>query len=170
MITTVINGQDLVPYCSLGVLRDLQAVALAFKTDTTGAKREVRSRVWGGLTSGLSPSIYTFPSPPAIDDNDEWAYSALKSLRASMLAPKLVPPGEVFVVETSGVLQRDAFLASGETVLGRPATRAVLRFIRDVDGRFGVVKFGTSMLGDHSPGRYEASLRALASGVLGEEG
>ena len=170
LITTLINGQDLVPYLSLGVLRDLQSVALAFKNDTSGAKREVRARVWEGLTSGVTGRFYGGVANQEDGDGDEdvWSYAALKSLRAGMLAPKLMPPGEVFVIETTPVLQRDAFTKTGEEVkeVGRPATRAVLRYVRDVERRFGEVRYGKSMLGDHSPGRYESSLRALASGCL----
>jgi hypothetical protein len=67
------------------------------------------------------------------------------------------------------VLQRDAFLKIGEAEngLGRPAIRSVLKYVRDVERRFAEVRFGGSMLLDHSPGRYEASLSALGRGVLG---
>ncbi|PMD28067.1 hypothetical protein NA56DRAFT_721983 [Hyaloscypha hepaticicola] len=170
LITSIINGQDLVPYLSLGVLHDLQAIALAFKTDDSGAKGEVRNRVWAGITGTFADKWYS-NRPPSIEneEDDQWAYSALKSLRASMLSAKLLPPGEIFIVETMPVLQRDAFLKQGEAErgLGRPATRTVLKYIRDVEKRFGEVRFGGSMLLDHSPGRYEASLSALGRGVLG---
>ncbi|KAH8767043.1 hypothetical protein BGZ57DRAFT_827345 [Hyaloscypha finlandica] len=170
LITTIINGQDLVPYLSLGILHDLQAVALAFKTDDSGAKGEVRNRVWAGITGTFADKWYS-NRPPGIEneEDDQWAYSALKALRASMLSAKLLPPGEVFIVETMPVLQRDAFLkvGEGERGLGRPATRSVLKYIRDVEKRFGEIRFGGGMLLDHSPGRYEASLKALGSGVLG---
>jgi hypothetical protein len=170
LITTIVNGQDLVPYLSLGVLHDLQAVALAFKTDDSGAKGEVRSRVWAGITGTFADKWYS-NQPPGIEheEDDQWAYSALKTLRASMMSAKLLPPGEVFIVETMPVLQRDAFVKGGEAErgLGRPATRSVLKYIRDVEKRFGEVKFGGSMLLDHSPGRYEGSLSALGKGVLG---
>jgi hypothetical protein len=174
LITTIINGQDLVPYLSLGVLHDLQAVALAFKTDNTGAKGEVRARVWSGLTSGFSDKWYAGrPATQVSEEDDQWAYSALKALRASMLSAKLVPPGEVFCVETMPVLQRDAFThgpgeqgTNAPRGLGRPATRAILRYVRDVERRFGELRFGGSMLLDHSPGRYQVSLAALGRGVL----
>lgn len=188
LITTIINGQDLVPYLSLGVLHDMQAIALAFKTDNTGAKGEVRARVFAGLTSGLADKWYGGrPAGTGSEPDDEWAFAALKTLRAAgMQSVKLVPPGEVFVVECMPVLQRDAFTAhsGGEnagrggvggvggggglrgTGLGRPAMRAVLKYVRDVERRFGELRFGGSMLLDHSPGRYEASLAALGRGVL----
>ncbi|KAH6710620.1 hypothetical protein BKA61DRAFT_612044 [Leptodontidium sp. MPI-SDFR-AT-0119] len=170
LITTIVNGQDLVPYLSLGVLHDLQAVALAFKTDDSGAKGEVRKRVWQGITGTFMDKWYA-NRPPGMntEEDDQWAYSALKALRASMLSAKLLPPGEVFVVETMPVLQRDAFVAeeSEGGGLGRPATRSVLKYVKDVEKRFGEVRFGGSMLLDHSPGRYEMSLGALGKGILG---
>ena len=177
LITTIVNGQDLVPHLSLGTLHDLQAVALAFKNDDSGAKGEVRKRVWSGLQGAFHDSWYQGIPPGGgfgRDEDDMWAHSALKALRASMLSAKLLPPGEVFVVESMPVLRREAFakdeMGEGNRVgngLGRPATRSVLRYIRDVEKRFGEVRFGGSMLLDHSPGRYEASLAALGKGVLG---
>ncbi|TVY54984.1 Sn1-specific diacylglycerol lipase beta [Lachnellula cervina] len=175
LITTIVNNQDLVPYLSLGVLHDLQACALAFKTDDSGAKGEVRSRVWAGITGAFRDKWYSGNEPVGMGidrgEDDEWAYATLKTLRAAMLSSKLVPPGEVFVVESCPVLKRDAFVrggaGEGSGGLGRPATRAVLRYVRDVEKRFGELSFGGSMLLDHSPGRYEASLGALGRGVLG---
>lgn len=173
LITTIINGQDIVPYLSLGILHDFQAIALAFKTDNTGAKGEVNSRIWNGVTNGLADKWYGRQGVGGSNEHDDqWAYSALKALRASMMNPKLVPPGEVFVVESMPVLQRDAFTPpAGEDrnlrrSLGRPATRAVLRYVRDVEKRFSELQFGGSMLLDHSPGRYEVSLAALGKGVV----
>ncbi|TVY43337.1 Sn1-specific diacylglycerol lipase alpha [Lachnellula occidentalis] len=175
LITTIVNNQDLVPYLSLGVLHDLQACALAFKTDDSGAKGEVRNRVWAGITGALRDKWYSGTEPVGMgmgkDEDDEWAYATLKTLRAAMLSAKLVPPGEVFVVESCPVLKRDAFVrggaGEGSRGLGIPATRAVLRYVRDVEKRFRELRFGGSMLLDHSPGRYEASLGALGRGVLG---
>ena len=172
LITTIVHSNDLVPHLSLGTLHDLQAVALAFKTDDSGAKREVRSRVWEGLcgtvkdkwAGGAGIREDTFKKD-SFGEEDQWAYAALKALRASMQSRKLVPPGEVFIVESTPVLRKDAG-GVGEG-LGRPATRVVMRYVRDVEKRFGEVKFGGSMLLDHSPGRYEACLGVLGKGVLG---
>ncbi|PQE20445.1 lipase protein [Rutstroemia sp. NJR-2017a BBW] len=168
LITTIVNGQDLVPYLSLGLLHDLQAVALAFKNDDSGAKGEVKSRVWTGMSNSFSEKWYGQPGRGSEEEDDKWAYSALKALRASMLSTKLLPPGEVFMVEAMPVLKRNAFTKDeGEHAgLGKPATRSILKYVRDVEKRFGEVRFGGSMLLDHSPGRYESSLGALARGVL----
>ncbi|KAK2804933.1 hypothetical protein FQN50_006443 [Emmonsiellopsis sp. PD_5] len=177
LITTVVNGQDIVPTLSLGVLHDFHAVSLAFKSDMSEAKSHVRSRVWDSISASLVNKFYINRPPLLVHagdgvGEDSWAWTTLKSLRENLVAPKLLPPGEVFVVETMRVLQRDAFTldtfsgSDGSPRLGRPATRVQLKFIRDVESRFREVRFGSGMLGDHSPGRYEASLGVLARGVL----
>ncbi|KAI9644422.1 hypothetical protein NHQ30_007779 [Ciborinia camelliae] len=179
LITTIVNGNDLVPHLSLGLLHDLQAVALAFKNDNSGAKGEVKKRVWMGMSNSFSERWYGRSGHGTDEEEDDkWAYAALKALRACMLSSKLVPPGEVFVVESMAVLKRNAFTRKNdmrdgrndreEGGLGKPATRSVLKYVRDVEKRFGEVRFGGSMLLDHSPGRYENSLRALGKGVLGD--
>ncbi|KAI1407524.1 hypothetical protein F5Y13DRAFT_174615 [Hypoxylon sp. FL1857] len=165
LITSTVHGNDLVPYLSLGVLHDFQAVALAFKTDNSEAKAEVRRRIWEGLQSGLADKWYNNGPTRSTEEEDKWAYAALKTLRASMMSSKLLPPGEVFSVESTPALRRDAFLQAGTGQVGRPATRIVFKYIRDVETRFREVRFGSSMLMDHSPGRYEDALRRLTLGV-----
>ncbi|QSZ34663.1 hypothetical protein DSL72_007517 [Monilinia vaccinii-corymbosi] len=180
LITTIVNGNDIVPLLSLGLLHDLQAVALAFKNDNSGAKGEVKRRVWTGMSNSFSEKWYGRSGHGTEEEEeDKWAYAALKALRACMLSSKLVPPGEVFVVESMAVLRRNPLTRKsdrsdvrnnkGEGGLGKPATRTVLKYVRNVEKRFGEIRFGGSMLLDHSPGRYEASLRALGKGVLGDQ-
>ncbi|GAD98851.1 lipase, putative [Paecilomyces variotii No. 5] len=173
LITTVVNGQDVVPSLSLGILHDVHGVAQAFKTDTSGAKSHIRSRVWEALKQSITNKFYVNQPPIIVNagegaGDDAWAWAALKTLRAEMMAPKLVPPGEVFVVETMRVLQRDAFTSNvgNDGYLGRPATRVEFKYIRNVESLFSELRFGSGMLGDHNPARYEASLAALARGAL----
>lgn len=166
LVTSVVHGNDLVPYLSLGVLHDLQALALAFKTDNNDAKAEVRRRIMRSFQTGIADKWYNNAPKLSTDDDEQWAYAALKTLRVSMMSSKLVPPGEVFSVEGTPALRRDAFVQGGSDFIGRSATRVVLKYIRDVDAHFGEIKFGASMLLDHSPGRYEDSLRRLALGVM----
>ncbi|KAL5339621.1 hypothetical protein BJX70DRAFT_407969 [Aspergillus crustosus] len=175
LVTTIVNGQDVVPSLSLGILHDMHTMSLAFKGDTSEAKTHVRSRVWENLRQSIVNKFYVNETPMLLNagdglGEDAWAWKTLKSLRDSMCAPKLVPPGEVFVVETMRVLQRSAFTSDaaedGYPRLGRPATRVQLKFIRDVEARFGEVRFGSGMFSDHNPARYEASLVALTRGIL----
>ncbi|KAL4805867.1 hypothetical protein BDV18DRAFT_14150 [Aspergillus unguis] len=175
LITTIVNGQDVVPCLSLGILHDMHTTSLAFKGDISEAKSHVRTRVWENLRQSIVNKFYVNETPMLLNagdglGEDAWAWKTLMSLRDSMCAPKLVPPGEVFVVETMRVLQRNAFTADmgedGSLRLGRPATRVQLKFIRDVEARFGELRFGSGMFSDHNPARYEASLVALTRGIL----
>ncbi|KAK4459389.1 putative lipase [Cladorrhinum samala] len=170
LITSIVNGNDLVPYLSLGVLHDFQAISLAFKTDNNKAKEEVRQRILNALQNGFSHQWHgssgTNQAGDDQSDDEQWAYAALKVLRASMMSQKLLPPGEVFVVESTKALRRDAFLFQGDEQHGRPAQRVVLKYVRDVEKRFREVRFGTSMLTDHSPGKYEDALNNLKAGVM----
>ncbi|KAK2601206.1 hypothetical protein N8I77_010672 [Diaporthe amygdali] len=199
LITSVVHGQDLVPYLSLGVLHDFQAVALAFKTDNAEAKQEIKQRVWEALQGGLMDKWRGGGAAAAggggssrnraagAAEDEEWAFAAFKTLRASMMSEKLLPPGEVFVVETEKVLRRDAFVGSdggggpqqqdGEKgkqqqqqksfkYVGRPARRIVLKYVRDVEARFREVRFGATMLTDHNPAKYEDALDGLRFGVV----
>lgn len=115
LITSVVHGQDLVPYLSLGVLHDFQAVALSFKTDNADAKQEIKQRVWDALQGGLMDKFGAGGrEQKEKGEDEEWAFAAFKTLRASSMSEKLLPPGEVFVVETERVLRRDAFLRPEE--------------------------------------------------------
>ncbi|KAF4976614.1 hypothetical protein FZEAL_6745 [Fusarium zealandicum] len=165
LITTVVHGNDIVPYLSLGMLHDFQAAALAFKNDQQQAKAEIRQRIWQAFQTGVADKWYGgLPSVPS-GDTSKWGYSVLQGLRAGMTNRKLVPPGEVFTIESQRVLRRDAFLLFDEDHVGRPAQRIVLKYVKDVEARFAELRFGTSMLLDHNPAKYEEALNKLRLGV-----
>ncbi|POR37763.1 Sn1-specific diacylglycerol lipase beta, partial [Tolypocladium paradoxum] len=169
LITSVVHGNDLVPHLSLGLLHDLQALALAFKTDD-GTRAEMRARMWLTLQAGLADRWHHHHDArqraAAAQADERWVLPALGALRDSMTSARLVPPGEVFAIESTRVLRRDAFVARDEGPVGRPAQRVVLKYVRDVEARFGEVRFGTGMLTDHSPAKYEDALNKLRLGVV----
>ena len=179
LITTIVNGSDVVPSLSLGILHDMHTAASLFKSDISGAKSHVRQRLHESLRQSIIHKFYVNQPPHVLHagdgvGEDAWAWKTLGLLRDEMRAPKLTPPGEVFVIETMRVLQREAFTAvpefgaDGYPRLGRPATRVQMRFVRDVDAFFGELRFASGMLSDHNPARYETSLAALARGILDE--
>ena len=187
LITSIVNGADHVPYLSLGTLRDFQAVALAFKHDTRDAKGEVRRRVWEGLRnafrdktgfSGMDDGI--FASLNDTEEEDQWPWAALKSLRAGMTASRLAPPGECFLIECQAVLRRHAFVKSPDTGgegraetsaaqssrAFKPASHVRLTHVPDVAKRFSELRFEASMWIDHVPARYEKACEALEKGLV----
>ncbi|KAG6290348.1 hypothetical protein E4U46_001866 [Claviceps purpurea] len=172
LITTVVHGSDIVPYLSLGVLHDFQFLAQAFKKDDHGTKAEIRHRMWRAFQGHLAEKWHQdsrYPAAPREGD-EEWVLPMLQALRGTMKGKRLLPPGEVFVVEMTRVLRRDAFVVQEENGgvggIGRPARRVVLKYIRDVEGRFMELRFGGGMVTDHSPARYEDALNRLRVGVV----
>ncbi|KAH6887909.1 hypothetical protein B0T10DRAFT_62280 [Thelonectria olida] len=166
LITSIIHGHDIVPYLSLGTLRDAQAVAVAFKNDQHQAKMEIRKKIWQALQTGITDKWYRGSPVTSGEENLEWGLPLLQLLRNGMTNEKLSPPGEVLAVEAQRVLRRDAFLLSEEDHIGKPAQRIVLKYVKDVEKRFREMRFGTSMLMDHSPARYEEALDKLRLGVI----
>ncbi|KAG5931216.1 hypothetical protein E4U53_001890 [Claviceps sorghi] len=165
LITTVVHGNDIVPHLSLGVLHDLQGLALAFKKDDNNTKAEIRRRMWHAFQGHLAEKWYhTTPAAPREGD-EVWVLPLLQALRGTMKGKRLVPPGEVFAIETTRVLRRDAFVVKEEAI-GRPARRVVLKYITDVEGRFTEIRFSAGLLTDHSPARYEDALNMLRLGVV----
>ena len=194
LITTVANANDIVPSLSLGTLNDARTIAVHIKHDTDEALGKIRSRVWSRMTATIysynDPARSGPPAPETIAGpgigQDSWSWSALKTLRASMVNDKLVPPGEVFLLESTQVFDRlgtdvkqEAKYGNSEETqenreeklykaLGRPATRIQFKLVKDVERRFAEIRFGSDMFGDHSPGRYENRLSALEAGVCEE--
>ncbi|KAI6780476.1 Sn1-specific diacylglycerol lipase beta-like protein [Emericellopsis cladophorae] len=164
LITTVVHGSDVVPHLSLGLLHDFQAMAVAFKKGDNTAKTDIRQRIWQAFQTNVTGRLYNTPVPLEVPDTD--LFPALQTLRATLSHEKLLPPGEVFALETQRVLRRDAFLFPQENDFGQPARRMVLTYVKDVEARFGEVRFGTGMLIDHSPKKYEDALERLRRGVV----
>ena len=181
LITTVVNHADIVPSLSIGMLHDCRSVAVNLKNDTSGAVQKLTSRIFERLANAIRSAFYV-DQPPPIDNlagdglgEDNWAWLALARLRSCMTNEKLVPPGEVFVVETTRVFDRQEYSMglAGDTAtervyraLGRPATRVQFKIVHNVRERFGELRFGRNMFSDHSPGRYESNLAALERGIL----
>lgn len=150
LITSVIYGLDIVPCLSLGVLRDFQNVALAFKNDQEGIAADIRKRFIAQFASRHIPlSVH--------DSDDDYLWELLTKLRGVMHSEKLVPPGEVYHVSTNTVFETH----DGKT---KRATRIIGKVIVDVEKRFGEPVFGRGIF-HHSPLYYERATRTLEMGV-----
>ncbi|KAF8428229.1 hypothetical protein EV426DRAFT_571557 [Tirmania nivea] len=190
LITSVVHGSDVVPSLSFGMIRDFHSVALAFKEDRQGLRREIGKTVLGNLTKkatgfvssamegismpgegeikyedGADPRVWARGDVIFENRDDDYLYSILKTLRAGMDSEKLVPPGEVYVLETQTVFQQER--DGGVDI--KPATRVTTRVVQDVEKRFGELGFGRGMFSDHSPANYEGALELLLRGVCDDD-
>lgn len=103
-------------------------------------------------------------------------------MRAGMTAPKLVPPGECFLIERQAVLRRHAFVKNPDSPVGddkkdrfstaqssrafKPASHVRLTHVNDVAKRFSELRFEASMWVDHIPARYEKACESLERGLV----
>ncbi|RMZ89028.1 hypothetical protein DV736_g3747, partial [Chaetothyriales sp. CBS 134916] len=113
LITTVVNASDFVPSLSLGTFHDLRAIALHLKHDASDARNKLVARVWNRIRSFLLLSGEVgIHGPPMLEvagdgvGEDQWAWNLLQQLRGKMTNFKLVPPGEIFVLEMTRVFDR----------------------------------------------------------------
>lgn len=175
LITTVVTESDWVPHLSLGVLHDLASIAHTFthKTDSTGISpfrdivvEPVLRRISAFARSAIEEEKY---SQRDEESGETSMVAMLHTLRSGMTNSKLIPPGEVFVVDTRDCLRRDAFVQqSGQPIFhGTPATRIELRRVKDVLRRFGEIRFNNEMFTAHSPSKYEHALDGLCIAILG---
>lgn len=151
LIVTVVFGLDIVPCLSLGLLRDFQAIALTLKNDKQGLLAEVKKQIVSQLSSRKSTSVG--PEP----ENADYTWFILQALRRVMNNDKLVPPGEVYHISPSTVIEVHA----GRT---KRATRIVGKVVVDVEKRFSEPVLGKGVF-HHSPVYYERALRTLEEGV-----
>ncbi|KAK4102805.1 hypothetical protein N658DRAFT_485041 [Parathielavia hyrcaniae] len=184
VLTGLVHGNDVVPSLSLGLFRDILAAALAVKSDfAASATTEIQRRLRHAVANCLSLSEPAGGVQPAADNGDddgEWAFASLKVLRVNMMHDKLVPPGEVFVVDSAprpggrgqaasvfggGGLGEYLGLGQGQGQASPAQHRVVLKHVRDVERRFGELRFGSGMFADHMFGRYEAALERLRVGA-----
>lgn len=142
LIVSVVYGKDIIPCLSLGLLRDFNAVA--------GETQKGQN-----LLKVLKLILDGAPR----EDYSEMAWNELERLRNVMGNEKLVPPGEVYHLQSSTILDRQDDL--GKT---REATRLVASIIVDVDKRFGAPFFGRHII-HHNPTFYEEGLNVLAQGL-----
>ena len=161
LITTVVQGNDIVPYLSIGVLHDFQSVAAAFRKENGPPITAFWQSLGTALHNSFKRNWWTVVQTP---QDEDWAYAWLKTLRSQMSSPKLLPPGEVLVLQGLPVLMRDASLAGQPTTV-QGGRRVVLSYVRDVETRFREIRFGLNVLTDHNPSRYEDALNMLRLGT-----
>jgi len=161
LITTVVQGNDIVPYLSLGVLHDFQSVAAAFRKENGPPVAAFWQSLGTALHNSFKRNWWTAAQTP---QDEDWAYSWLKTLRSQMLSLKLLPPGDVLVLQMLPVLLRDTTPGEQPTTV-QGGCRVVLSHVRDVETRFREIRFGLNVLTDHNPSRYEDALNMLRLGV-----
>lgn len=154
LVVTCLNGFDVVPSLSFGIVRDFKSISQVLSQDETGVLQRIGKRLVAGVGLGLQGV--------GSAEDDDYLFAVLKTLRCQMDHDKLVPPGRILAMQISR-----QHLAAQQQASSSPAhgTRVVVSEVADVQARFGEMVFAKSMLSDHSPVAYEAALQALVRGM-----
>ncbi|KAI8801364.1 hypothetical protein BJ742DRAFT_837731, partial [Cladochytrium replicatum] len=122
LVTSVINGDDLFPSLSLGIVRDFKMMStVLLDPDNKGLSERViakalgLSRGFGYNQSGGSGSS------AAGGDEEDYFWSVFQDLRGAMKAEKLYPIGTVYWLHTSATV---AIVERSEVVSPPPAAAA----------------------------------------------
>ncbi|UZJ51914.1 hypothetical protein CBS101457_001234 [Exobasidium rhododendri] len=115
-------------------------------------------------------------------DLNDWFWSLIKTMRASMDHDKLYPPGEVYLMEMQQVHvtaemsgdQHDMFMKAGKKQGMSSndrveAARVIVRLVEDVTSRFREPIFARSLFRDHLPTNYELVTQLLWEAIVPKE-
>ncbi|KAJ3225469.1 hypothetical protein HK099_006742 [Clydaea vesicula] len=158
LITSVINGDDLVSTISIGLVRDLKAVSLHLLDE----KNKGLSEKIIGKTLGFAMLDEKKEEDLEILlEQDEWFWKIMQELRnKSMSSLKLYPPGEVYwcsVANGVAIVEKESNKLEKRVYTKRVQMHKCV----DVREMFSEPRFSKRMITDHSPGSYEETISSL---------
>lgn len=194
LVTSIVHSYDIVPSLSLGLLKDFKNIAVSLHEEGK-VTEEILTRILGKYrkskrASAAGGEMFTNPlgshsSDPSTstsvtalegdDEDDQWFWAVIKTMRADMRAEKLYPPSTLYhieaipqlVVHTGEQLRTPHVAAKAERT--KQAHKVVFKRCDDVEARFSEIVFSRSMFSDHSPREYEKCVELLWRGVLAED-
>ncbi|KAI7852929.1 hypothetical protein BDC45DRAFT_511843 [Circinella umbellata] len=195
LVTSVVHGYDIVPCLSLGLLRDFKNVAVSLYQEASVADDILRRVI--GRSGNNTEDKNTTRNGHDEDENDQWYWAMIKTMRADMREDKLYPPSTIYLIESTAQLTSfppsnyysNLTTPSRTTIKNssnnnnnnnnnngggggkkKHAHMVVLKRCDDVQGRFSEITFAKTMFMDHSPNMYENAIRQLCRGFFGQQG
>ncbi|KAJ2461434.1 hypothetical protein GGI03_005030 [Coemansia sp. RSA 2337] len=184
LVTSVANANDVISFLSIGTCVDILNISAVLGRERGVAEKVVRKFLATQRSKiGKKLNLFDFdfsklsaqaeeeeeeedvPSPKRRKhDLDDWYWSLVKTLRANMDSEKLYPPGDVFILATTG----DDEMADPQLRYpddNNPDTTEHLPvglfYCPDVAERFSELRFTRNMFAHHLPSTYERRLAAL---------
>ncbi|KAI8095622.1 hypothetical protein BDF21DRAFT_406343 [Thamnidium elegans] len=152
LVTSVVHGYDIVSSLSLGLLKDFKNVATSLHAEPD-ITEEIISRVVGRLQKKKKQEDED--DTEEINEDDQWFWAIIKTMRADMNSEKMYPPSTVYLIETVPHVNQQH--------------KVVLCRCEDVEARFSEIVFTRTMFMDHSPLMYERAIRKLCRGFSNEQ-
>jgi hypothetical protein len=174
LVTSVVHAFDIVSSLSLGLLKDFKNIAVSLHEDSH-VTDEILSRVIGRYQKrGMKKEEKGPDATTNEEENDQWFWALIKTMRADMRAEKLYPPSSMYLIESVPQLIQHTEPQSQSTCSNTRGTKHkrahMVQFSRceDVQARFSEIVFSRTMFMDHSPNMYERAIKQLNKGFFGQ--
>ncbi|KAJ3415603.1 hypothetical protein HDV05_004479 [Chytridiales sp. JEL 0842] len=156
LIFTLVNGGDIIPTMSLGLVHDLKAVTIHL----LDPKNKGLSEQIIAATVGMHRNHNDNNKPPtsAISGNheDDFMWSTITKLRETMKHERLYPAGTAYWMNSATTVTKES-----KSKTEHITSRVTLQMCDDVREFFKEPIFSSKVITDHTPSRYEASIDAL---------
>ncbi|KAJ3298735.1 hypothetical protein HK104_010373 [Borealophlyctis nickersoniae] len=174
LITSCVNGDDVLPTISLGLVRDFKTLTMVMLDPVNkGLAERVIGKTLGWAkqegTSGSTSRGWWFgggskkeekPTPAeTLTEDEDWYWGLMCHLRSQLHAERLYPPGSIYWIRS---LPTDIADRSRNE---RRTYRATLVRCDDVREMFAEPRFTSRMVTDHVPGRYEEAIDVIRRGM-----
>ncbi|KAJ3031505.1 UNVERIFIED_CONTAM: hypothetical protein HDU68_003446 [Siphonaria sp. JEL0065] len=157
LVSTLVNGDDIVPTLSIGLVRDMKAVTMSLlDPKNRGLSEKI---IW--KTLGFQGSSGSSSSSTA--DND-FLWNVSTQLRGAMQNERLFVAGNAYWMVSSETVTLDGALNKKKSTC-----RVTLERIDDVREMNQEPRFSSRLLSDHFPTNYEQTLGALVEAVFGSK-
>ncbi|ORE01297.1 hypothetical protein BCV72DRAFT_310162 [Rhizopus microsporus var. microsporus] len=166
LITSVVHGYDIVSSLSLGLLKDFKNVAVSLHEESHVAD-EILTRILSYYQKKKTNEI-----TPEEEENEQWFWALIKTMRADMNAEKLFPPATTYLIEAIPQLaqhtQSRSTSSQEKTQESKHKTAYMVQFslCNNIQARFSEIVFSKAMFMDHSPNMYEKAIKLLNKGYF----
>lgn len=149
------------------MLKDFKNIAVSLHEESHVAD-EILSRMVNHYQKKKANEI-----TPEEEENEQWFWALIKTMRADMKAEKLFPPSTMYLIESVPQLaqhtQSRSYKDQGDTRESKHKVAHLVRFslCKDIQVRFSEIVFSRTMFMDHSPNMYEKAIKLLHKGYFG---
>ncbi|ORY53772.1 alpha/beta-hydrolase [Rhizoclosmatium globosum] len=154
LVSTLVNGDDIVPTLSVGLVRDMKAVTMSLlDSKNRGLSEKI---IWKtlGFHGGSSASSVA---------EEDYFWNVLTQLKGGMTNERLYVAGNAYWMVSSETVTTD-----GTTLQKKCTWHVTLERIDDVREMNQEPRFSSRLISDHFPTNYEQTLGALVEAAFGE--
>ncbi|KAJ3382943.1 hypothetical protein HDU80_001365, partial [Chytriomyces hyalinus] len=159
LVSTIVNGDDIVPTLSVGLVRDMKAVTMSLlDTQNRGLSERIIWKTLGFQATGGNQGNSKG------ERGEDYFWDVLSQLRGSMQNERLYVAGNAYNMVSSETVTTD--VATQQT---KSTFRVTLERCDDVTQMSQEPRFSSRLISDHLPPSYEKTMAGLMRAVFGDK-